>query len=363
MENPTLSFFILLILVLTSCANGNQSTDQQDTTSVAATSTQAVLAKHPTNDAITSEPEEQEVAKKAPAVAEKTKKTEQPKVTPKSNQAKTTTEKPPQEEPPSITIEDKPSTAMEDNTPAPIAANTPIKKAAEPTPELVVQEPPLKQEEPKVVFSHDLWDQLLRKYVSASGKVNYNGFRNDKAQLQQYLDLLAANPPQSSWSRGKRLAYWINAYNAFTVKLIVDNYPVSSITKLHGGKPWDRQWIKLGSNTYSLNAIENDIIRPKFQEPRIHFAVNCAAKSCPPLLNKAWTADNLERNFEKQTKAFINNSQQNSLKANAVQLSKIFEWYKQDFGNLTNFLNKYSDIQINANAKVSYKEYDWALNN
>ena len=158
------------------------------------------------------------------------------------------------------------------------------------------------------------------------------------------------------------MAFWINAYNAFTVKLIVDNYPVASITKLDGGKPWDRKWIKIGDKTYSLNNIENDILRPQFKDARIHFAVNCAAQSCPPLLNKAWTADNLESNFEKQAKAFVNNPKFNTISAKNVKVSKIFDWYKADFGNLIDFLNKYASTNINGNAKVEYVEYDWALN-
>ncbi len=158
------------------------------------------------------------------------------------------------------------------------------------------------------------------------------------------------------------MAFWINAYNAFTVKLIVDNYPISSIMKLDNGKVWDRKWINIGGKTYSLNNIENDILRPQFKDPRIHFAVNCAAKSCPPLLNRAWTAANLESNFEKQARAFINNPEFNKISAKEVEVSKIFDWYASDFGNLIDYLNKYSSTKINANAKVKFREYDWALN-
>ncbi|MEN0002482.1 MAG: DUF547 domain-containing protein, partial [Bacteroidota bacterium] len=210
---------------------------------------------------------------------------------------------------------------------------------------------------------HTIWDGLLKKYVTAKGKVNYKGFKSSIAQLEEYLALLADNPIQSSWSRKEKMAYWINAYNAFTVKLILDNYPTSSITNLHGGKPWDVKWIKLGDKTYSLNNIENDILRPQYKDARIHFAVNCAAKSCPPLLNQAWTAANLNRNFEKQAKLFINNSSFNTIAADQVQISKIFEWYAGDFGNIIDYLNKYSSVKINADAKVAYGEYNWALNN
>jgi hypothetical protein len=210
--------------------------------------------------------------------------------------------------------------------------------------------------------SHDAWNTLLQQYVSNTGVVNYKGLKNSQAQLDAYLESLAANPIQDSWSRNEKMAYWINAYNAYTVKLIVDNYPTSSITKLKGGKPWDVKWIKLGDQTYSLNNIENDILRPQYKDARIHFAVNCAAMSCPPLLNQAWTASNLNRNFEKQAKAFINNPAYNTIAADQVQISKIFEWYAGDFGNIIDYLNQYSNTTINADAKVSYVEYDWALN-
>lgn len=209
---------------------------------------------------------------------------------------------------------------------------------------------------------HSAWDQLLRKYVSQTGTVNYKGFKSDQKALEVYLKELRENPVQENWTKAEKMAYWINAYNAFTIQLIVDNYPVSSIMDLYGGKAWDVEWIELGNKKYTLNNIENDILRPKYKDARIHFAVNCAAQSCPPLLNRAWTAANLERYFEQQAKSFINNSRYNKLSSDAVQISKIFEWYAGDFGNIVDYLNKYAEVKINKNAKVSYLEYDWKLN-
>ncbi len=214
----------------------------------------------------------------------------------------------------------------------------------------------------EVVDVHDVFDKMLRKHVSSSGKVNYNNFKAEETKLDAYLAALDKAPPADGWSRNKKMAYWINAYNAATIKLILKNYPLKSITNLHGGKPWDQKWIPLGGKTYSLNNIENDILRPVYKDARIHFAVNCAAKSCPPLLNRAWTEKNLNSYFEKQTKSFINNASQNKISADAVVISKIFEWYAVDFGNIIDFLNKYSTVKINPDAKVSYKEYDWDLN-
>ncbi|NND09277.1 MAG: DUF547 domain-containing protein [Saprospiraceae bacterium] len=213
------------------------------------------------------------------------------------------------------------------------------------------------------MLPHQSFDQLLQKYVNAAGKVNYKGFLADQEQLDAYLESLSGKSPQADWSRSKKLAHWINVYNAFTIRLILDHYPVNSIQDISGGKPWDKQWIDIGGQTYSLNQIENDIIRPRFGEPRIHFAVNCAAKSCPPLANKAFTEENLNTLLEQQTRAFINNPTFNSITANSLQISKIFDWYGVDFKNLIEFINKYAEIEISSDATVSYKDYNWNLNN
>ena len=240
--------------------------------------------------------------------------------------------------------------------PAENPKNVEVKQASEKTtPKETLTPPP---------FSHDSWNALLQKHVSSTGRVNYKGFKSELSKLESYLESLSATPPQSSWSRNEKLAYWINAYNAFTVKLILDNYPTSSITKLKGGKPWDVKWIKIGTSTYSLNNIENDIIRPRFKDARIHFAVNCAALSCPPLLNQAFTPSQLSTQLNKQARKFVNNPKYNTITPDAIKVSKIFEWYSSDFGNsLIDYLNKYSETTINSGAKIQYLEYDWALNN
>ncbi|MFT6358233.1 MAG: hypothetical protein ACJAYJ_002454 [Saprospiraceae bacterium] len=261
----------------------------------------------------------------------------------------------------------QPTTA---NNTASVKERAKVKTRVKPTEKTTKVTPPVekptkdsKVDAPKnIVPNHSAWNDLLEKNVSAAGKVNYKGFKAQKTVLQNYLDELAANPPTNSWGRKEAMSYWINAYNAFTVKLIVDNYPLKSITDLEGGKPWDKKWIKLGGKTYSLNNIENDILRPKYKDARIHFAVNCAAISCPPILNKAWTASNLNANFNRQAKAFINNPKFNKTSADAVEISKIFDWYAADFDDIITYLNKYSTTKINAGAKVSYMEYDWALN-
>ncbi len=211
---------------------------------------------------------------------------------------------------------------------------------------------------------HANFDALLKKYVASNGNVNYKSFKNtaaDVASLEDYIKALSANTPTDKTPKKEKMAFWINAYNALTIKLILGKYPLSKITDLDGGKTWDVKRYTFDGKKLSLNDIENNILRP-LGDARIHFAVNCAAKSCPPIANEAFTADNLETLLAKRTKKFVNDSKANALKINEIKVSKIFEWYGKDFGNLIVFLNKYAPIKLDANAKVSFQEYDWRLN-
>lgn len=209
---------------------------------------------------------------------------------------------------------------------------------------------------------HSLWNTELSTFVDDKGRVNYDAWIKNTEGLDQYLMSLSEKAVESNWTKNQRLAYWINAYNAFTIRLILDHYPVSSITQIYDGKAWDEKWIDLGGKKYSLNDIEHEIIRPQFKEPRIHFAVNCAARSCPPLANMAFTAENLESLLQEQTVAFVRDQRFNQLAPQMVQISKIFEWYREDFGVLIEFLNKYSTTPIRSNAQIGFLEYDWDLN-
>jgi len=209
-------------------------------------------------------------------------------------------------------------------------------------------------------IDHAVFHKLLSSNVSNTGAVNYKSIKGSPA-LDSYLKMLEA-ADVSKLSQSEQLAFWINAYNAFTIKKVVSNYPISSIKDLDGGEPWDKKWINLNGKTLSLNDIENVIIRPQFNEPRIHFAVNCAAKSCPPLLNQAYSAGNLNTHMENLAKQFINSPKYNKIANDKVVISKIFEWYKEDFGNIISYLNKYSDTKINDDATVEYMDYDWSLN-
>jgi hypothetical protein len=215
-------------------------------------------------------------------------------------------------------------------------------------------------------LNHDKLDALLRKHVNSSGKVDYKTFKKDQPVLEDYINILELNPPQSSWSKNKEMAYWINLYNAFTIYAILEKWPVSSITDLEGGKVWDRKTITIGGERLTLNDIEKNKLLKRFKDPRIHFAVNCAAASCPPLLNKAWTEENIQRYLQKQTKSFINDSNENQLSATSIQVSQIFNWYADDFGGkdkIVAYVQKYADIDIKDNAQLVFNEYDWGLNN
>lgn len=213
-----------------------------------------------------------------------------------------------------------------------------------------------------VEVSHEKWDRLLKKYVSAEGMVDYKGLKGAEAQLDEYLQELSQYSLKGTESRNFAMAYWINAYNAFTVKLILDHYPVKSIMSIKGGKAWDHKWIDLGGQTYSLNQIEHQILRKDYPDARIHFAVNCAAISCPPLLNKAWTEHNLEQYLEQQTRSYINDTDHNQIAQDKIRLSKIFEWYREDFGDLREYIQRYSSTAIATDAKIKFNNYDWGLN-
>ncbi|MBT8393351.1 MAG: DUF547 domain-containing protein [Bacteroidia bacterium] len=211
-------------------------------------------------------------------------------------------------------------------------------------------------------FDHSVLNDLLQKYVSVQGNVNYNGFKSDRIALRNYISSLGENMPLNSWSKEDKLAYWINAYNALTIDLILRNPSVKSIKDIKD--TWDQRLWNFGEKRYSLNQIEHEILR-KMNEPRIHFAIVCASVSCPKLQNEAFTASNLEIHLTNSTKEFLSDSSKNKLSRNSVKLSKIFKWFAKDFKHnqsLIDFLNKYSNIQISQNASKSYMDYNWDLN-
>ncbi|MBL4862358.1 MAG: DUF547 domain-containing protein [Crocinitomicaceae bacterium] len=204
---------------------------------------------------------------------------------------------------------------------------------------------------------------FLQRHVTGSGTVNYNGIKGDLSAFNAIIKEFESNVPNRDWSSDERLVFWINAYNIYTLKLVTDNYPISSITKI-AAKPWDKKFIQLGGSTYSLNNIEHTIIRKKFNEPRIHFALNCASISCPILMNEAFTPKNIDSQLTQQTKKFLNDTSKNKLWSDSIQISELFDWYEEDFtknGTLIDFINKYRDTKL-SNPTISYIAYSWDLN-
>ncbi|MBT8245952.1 MAG: DUF547 domain-containing protein [Winogradskyella sp.] len=209
----------------------------------------------------------------------------------------------------------------------------------------------------------EFWTSFLVTHVSDNGNVNYETFRKDYKGLRFYIKTIQNFIPKENASKEEKLAYWINAYNALTIDLILRNYPLKSIKEIKD--PWSQRLWKFGDKWLNLNHIEHNILR-KMDEPRIHFAIVCASYSCPKLQNEAFTASNLDAQLTEATKEFLCDTERNNISQNSLELSKIFKWFAKDFkteGSLIDFLNKYREIEISSKAKKSFKDYNWGLNN
>jgi len=212
-----------------------------------------------------------------------------------------------------------------------------------------------------------IFNDLLQKYVTKDGIVDYKSFKNDEAKLDRFIAYLEKTTPDNSWSANKQKAFWINAYNAYTIKIILENYPLKSIMdiKQEGKTAWKIPFAKVGGDTYTLDHIEHEILRKKLFDPKIHVGVNCASGSCPKLGNVAFTEENVDAQLTELMNAFINDASRNKIDKKKVQISEIFNWFKDDFtknGSVIDYLNKYSNSEIKSNAKISYLKYDWSLN-
>lgn len=209
---------------------------------------------------------------------------------------------------------------------------------------------------------HASWNVLLQQYVDADENVDYRSWKKSQTDLDKYIQLLEKTPPANYWDKNDSLAYFINAYNAVTVKLILDNYPLKSIRDIKD--PWDSKSLNLPNNNLTLNDIEHKVLR-KMDDPRIHFAINCASASCPQLSNEAFRASKVQKQLEEATALFINDTSKNQISEKNIGLSKIFLWFSKDFGSKKEriaFIQKYSQKPFKDNAKIKYQEYDWSLN-
>jgi hypothetical protein len=221
-------------------------------------------------------------------------------------------------------------------------------------------------------ITHERWDALLKKHVSPEGWVDYEGFRRDSVELNRYLaQVSSVHPNDKNWSRNEQMAYWINAYNAFTVQLVAQHYPVASIKDIKRGVAfvntvWDIKFIKIEGYTYDLNNIEHNILRPIFKDARIHAAVNCASYSCPPLRAEAYTAERLDAQLTDGMRRFVRDPLRNRITPQKAEVSEIFKWFRGDFEDdaksVRAFLSRYTEQPIGADTPINYINYDWRLN-
>jgi hypothetical protein len=218
---------------------------------------------------------------------------------------------------------------------------------------------------------HSLYRELLAKYVK-EGVVDYQGFKKEEAKLDQYLKVLE-NADTKELSRNEQFAFYVNAYNAWTIKLILSGYPgVKSIKDLGSlfKNPWKKKICRIDGDIITLDDIEHKILRPRFKDPRVHFAINCASKSCPPLISGPYEGSKLDEQLDNSVRAFLNNPERNYLEGNKLYVSKIFKWFSEDFNNdVVGFFLRYAEGELKekltkdrGKIKVKYLHYDWSLN-
>jgi hypothetical protein len=218
--------------------------------------------------------------------------------------------------------------------------------------------------------SHATWDQLLSRYASEQG-VDYESWRasaDDHEQLRLYLASLK-RADNGKWPRSAQLAYWINLYNAATVQLVLEHPEAKSIKDIGGpdNSPWKRIVIRIAGRDLTLDDIEHEMLRFRFGDARVHFALNCAARSCPPLLPSAFLAENLEAQLDSVTRTTVNDprfvdASRISAHGGVLRLNSIFQWYAGDFGDLIPFFDRYRDEGLPSEFEVEYMDYDWQLN-
>ena len=223
----------------------------------------------------------------------------------------------------------------------------------------------------ETLVDNSLYGELLKKYVR-NGKVDYAGFKTEEAKLDRYIKILENVDPEKL-SRNEQFAFYANAYNAWTIKLILSGYPgVTSIKDLGSliKSPWKKEIVRIDGEVISLDHVEHEILRPRYRDPRVHFAINCAAKSCPPLRPEPFSGNFLDRQLDDSTRSFINDPQSYRLEDNELYVSRIFKWFSEDFNDdVFGFFLKYATGNLKKELEaqserinVKYLEYDWSLN-
>lgn len=222
------------------------------------------------------------------------------------------------------------------------------------------------------IFDHATFDALVREHVDGEGLVHYAALARESTALDAYLSSLATAPFQQL-GRDERLALLLNAYNAFTLRLILDHWPLDSIKDVTSDGRWDdRRW-RLAGETLSLDQIEHERIRPRFREPRVHFALVCAARGCPPLRAEAYVGERLEAQLADQTRRL--HSDERWLRfdpaSGTLRLTKLYDWYRSDFLQVAPSVEEYVAAHVSSvrttldagrSVKIRWLSYDWSLN-
>lgn len=224
---------------------------------------------------------------------------------------------------------------------------------------------------------HPQFAKVLSKFVDTQGMVAYSALKASSADLDAYLDDLAGVSREEfeTWKEPERLAWLLNLYNAVTLQLILDHYPVKSIRSIGGlfSSPWKLKVVHIWGETFTLDQVEHEMIRGVFKEPRVHFALVCAAKSCPPLRAEPYVPSKLNAQLDDQGRIFLTTRAKNrvDLEAHILWLSPIFKWFEADFvgknGSLLKFVTPYL-APVDAKAisteefRIKYTDYDWSLN-
>lgn len=213
-----------------------------------------------------------------------------------------------------------------------------------------------------------LWQELLSKHYDPARGMDYKALKADKPALDRLRAQMAAVDP-SSLSRPEQLAYWINLYNVNVVGVVVDNYPVESIRDVSTDpivrlNVFKKPYVKVKGGTMSLDDVEHQKIREGFKDPRIHFAINCAAESCPPIRPEPYVGARIDRQLDDQTRKFLNATVR--VEGDTVRVTKILDWFKDDFeswgGGTIPFLNRYLSRKIGPGAEIEHDDYSWKLN-
>jgi hypothetical protein len=232
--------------------------------------------------------------------------------------------------------------------------------------------------------THKLWSEVLSAHVRGGG-FDYKKLKDDRAKLDAYLGSLETVMPEefAGWKRAQQFAYWIDAYNAYVVRRVVDAYPIASIEELGEGKTavWDQEFIPLsrlfpeaGDRKLTLNDVENRILRPKFKDARVHVALSCASRGCPPILAEAFVAERLEKQLDAQVARWLADPERNRFdkKSGKIVVSKIFDWFQEDFardaGSVQAWIaarapeSERAWLSSAEGLKIEFLDYSWKLN-